>query len=205
MLGPRTINSALRFNVHKSRTFQDMTSSIRKVKKASKIDENSGFWTLPMDEKSQLLMMFNTPWGRYCFTKMPFGLNQVQYFFQFYMDPHFQDINLNTNVIADDIMIHGETEDQHDQHLLQVLNKCREIGLKLNPDKCMFGEPQVKFYGNIISRDGVKPDPSRVDVIIKMPPPTNKTELSSFLGMCNYLGAYIPHLSDDHRGTQTIG
>ena len=107
-LDPHTINKALRFNIHNVRTFQDVTSSIRKITKVSKIDANSGFWTLPMDDQSQLLTTFNTPWGRYCFVKMPFGLNQVQYFFQFYMDAHFQDINLTTNVIADDVMIHGE-------------------------------------------------------------------------------------------------
>ena len=195
-LDPHTINKALRFNVHNARTFQDVTSSIRKITKVSKIDANSGFWTLPMDGQSQLLTTFNTPWGRYCFVRMPFGLNQAQYFFQFYMDAHFQDINLTTNVIADDVMIHGEDDAQHDMHLLQVLNKCREIGLKLNPEKCQFGEKEVKFYGNIISSDGVKPDPVKVDVILNMPSPKSKLELSSFLGMCNYLSTYIPHLSD---------
>ena len=62
-LDRRTINMALRFNVHNARTFQDVTSSIRRVAKVSKIDTNSGFWTLPMDEDSQILMTFNTPWG----------------------------------------------------------------------------------------------------------------------------------------------
>ena len=149
-----------------------------------------------MDDQSQLLTTFNTPWGRYCFIKMPFGLNQAQYFFQYYMDTHFQDINSMTNVIADNVMIHGESDDQHDRHLLQVLNKCREIGLKLNPDKCQFGQKQVQFYGNTISSEGVKPDPAKVDIIIKMPSPKMKVELASFLGMCNYLSAYIPCLSD---------
>ena len=195
-LDPRTINKALRFNVHNARTFQDVTTSIRRVSKISKIDANSGFWTLPMDESSQLLTTFNTPWGCYCFTKMPFGLNQAQYFFQYYMDCHFQDINSTTNVIADDVMIHGETDEQHDRHLIQVLNKCHKIGLKLNPEKCSFGQREVKFYGNTVGVDGVKPDPKKVDVIIKMPSPQNKTELASFLGMCNYLSSYIPHLSD---------
>ena len=195
-LDPRTINKALRFNVHNARTFQDVTSSIRKVTKVLKIDANSGFWTLPMDDQSQLLTTFNTPWGRYCFVKMPFGLNQVQNFFQFYMDAHFQDINSTTNVIADDVMIHGEDNAQHDMHLLQVLNKCREISLKLNPEKCQFGKKEVKFYGNIISSDGVKPDPAKVDVILNMPSPKSKLELASFLGMCNYLSMYIPQLSD---------
>ena len=79
------------------------------------------------------------------------------------MDHHFQDINLTTNVIPDDVMIHGETDDQHDRHLLQVLNKCREIGLKWNPDKCT--------YANIISKEGIKPNPAKVDIILKMSAP----------------------------------
>ena len=127
---------------------------------------------------------------------MPFGLNQAQYFFQYYMDSHFQDINSTTNVIVDDVMIHGESDQQHDKHLVQVLNKCHEIGLKLNPDKCVFGQKQVQFYGNTISTEGIKSDPTKVDVIIQIPSPCTKTELASFLGMCNYLSPYIPRLSD---------
>ena len=162
----------------------------------SKIDANSGFWTLPMDANSQLLTTFNMSWGRYCFTKMPFGLNQAQYFFQLYMDQNFRGINTTTNLIADDVMVHGETEEEHDHNLLQVLNKCREIGLKLNPEKCIFGKPQVKFYGNIVGKDGLKADLDKLEAIVKLPVPTNKTEMSSFLGMCNYLAPFVPHLSD---------
>ena len=61
---------------------------------------------------------------------MPFGLNQAQYFFQYYMDINFRDINPTTNIIADGVMIHGNTDEEHDHHLIQVLNKCHEIGLK---------------------------------------------------------------------------
>ena len=116
--------------------------------------------------------------------------------FQHYMDSHFQDINSTTNIIANDIMVHGESDEQHGRHLLQVLNKCHEIGLKLNLDKCYFSQKQVKFYGNTISSKGVKPDLAKVDVIIKMPSPKTKVELASFLGMCNYLSFYIPWFSD---------
>ena len=93
-------------------------------------------------------------------------------------------------------MIHGNTDEEHDCPLIQVLNKCCEIGLELNPDKCEFGQTSVKFYGNIVSDQGLKPDPKKVDIIMKMPAPKNKTELASFLGMCNYLSIYIPCLSD---------
>ena len=127
---------------------------------------------------------------------MPFGLNQAQYFFQFYMDQNFRDINSTTNLITDDVMVHGETEEEHDHNLLQILNKCREIRLKLNPGKCIFGKPQVKFYGNIVGKDGVKADPEKVEAIVNLPTPTNKMEMSSFLGMCNYLAPFVPCLSD---------
>ena len=60
------------------------------------------------------------------------------------------------------------------------------LSLKLNPDNCTFGETSVKFYGNTISKDELKPDPAKVDVILRMPTPSSNTELSSFLGMCNY-------------------
>ena len=68
-LDPRTINNDLRFNIHNPRTFQEMTSIIRRVNKVSKIDANSELWTLLMDINSQLLMMFNTPLGQILFHK----------------------------------------------------------------------------------------------------------------------------------------
>ena len=108
------------------------------------------------------------------------------------MDLHFEGINSTTNMIMGDIMIHGESDEQHDKHLLQVLNKCHEIGLKLNPDKCQFNQDNVQFYSNTVSKYGLSPDPRKVIIIIRMPAPISKTELSSFLRMCNYLSPYIP-------------
>ena len=93
-------------------------------------------------------------------------------------------------------MIHGQDDSEHDRHLLQVLNRYREIGLKLNPDKCEFSQTSVTFYGNVVSDQGLRPDPRKVNVIVKMPPPQDKTKLASFLGMCNYLSIYVPRLSD---------
>ena len=136
-LDPCTINKALRFNIHHVKTFPELTSHIGKVMYVSKIDANSGFWTLLMDPESQILTTFNTPWGRFCFLKMPFGLNQSQYFFQFWMDIYFGDLNEDTHVIADDVKIHGQDGATHDKHLTQVLNQCRKVGLKLNAEKCI--------------------------------------------------------------------
>ena len=54
----------------------------------------------------------------------------------------------------------------------------------------------MPFYGNVIRDQGLKPDPKKVDIIVRMPAPKDKTQLASFLGMCNYLSSYIPRLSD---------
>ena len=105
------------------------------------------------------------------------------------MDLNFKAINKGTHIIADDILIVGNVSSDggHDQHLIQVLNKCREIGLKLNPDKCIFKMMQVLFFGHLVTSDGLKPDPSKINAIANMPAPQNKTQLQSFIGLCNYL------------------
>ena len=148
-----------------------------------------------MDPDSQLLTTFNTPWGRFCFLKMPFGLNQFKYFFQFWMDTYFGDLNEDTQVIADDVKMHGLDEATHHKHLIQVLNQCRKIGLKLNAEKCIFKSESIPFFGHIISREGIKPDPKKMDVIKTMTTPMSKLELQIFLGLCNYLAVYVPSLS----------
>ena len=194
-LDPRTINKALCFNIHNAKTFSELISRIGKVMYVSKIDTNSGFWTLPMDPDSQLLTTFNTPWGRFCFLKMPFRLNQSQYFFEFWMDAYFGNLNEGTQVIADDVKIHGPDEATHNKYLIQVLNQCRKVSLKLNSEKCIFKAESIPFFGHIISRDGIKPDPKKMDAIRMMMTPTSKLELQSFLGLCNYLAIYVPSLS----------
>ena len=149
---------------------------------------------------SQLLTAFDIPLGRYCFLKLPFGLCELQYFFQFYMDFNFKAINKGIHIIANDILIVGNADPSsagsHDQRLIQVLNKCHEISLKLNPDKCIFKKQQVLFYGHLVTSDSLKPDPNEINAIANMPAPQNKTQLQSFIGLCNYLTCYIPHLTD---------
>ena len=115
------------------------------------------------------------------------------------MDLNFKAINEGTHIIANDILIVGDdssTTRSHDHHLIQVLNKCHEIGLKLNPDKCIFKSMQVLFFGHLVTSDGLKPDPKKINAITNMQAPQNKMHLQSFVGLCNYLSCYVPHLTD---------
>ena len=99
------------------------------------------------------------------------------------MDTYFGDLNEGTRVITDKVKIHGEDETTHDLYLLQVLNQCRKVRLKLNLDTCVFKSTSIPFFGHVISDEGVKPDPLKLDAIRNMPSPTSKHEILSFLGL----------------------
>ena len=154
MFRPQNTYSVLQHNIHNAKRFIDIISKVKGFIYVSKIDADSGFWTLPLDPSSQLLTTFDTPWGRFCFMKLPFGLCESQYFFQYYMDLNFENLT-NAHIIANDVLIVGSDlglsdDHDHDKCLLQVLNRCREIGLKLNAAKCIFKAKQAVFYGHLV-------------------------------------------------------
>ena len=90
-------------------------------KHVSKIDADSGFWTLPLDPSSQLLTTFDTPWGRLCFMKLPFGLCESQCFFQYYMDLNFENL-YNAHIIADNVLIVGTDIGLSDNRDVTMIN-----------------------------------------------------------------------------------
>ena len=96
----------------------------------------------------------------------------------------------------DDIIVYAKSKKEHDDLLLELFKRIRDSGLKLNRQKCSFGVTQLIFLGHIVSSDGIKPDPKKVDAITEMSMPTTKQELQRFMGMVNYLGKFIPNLSD---------
>ena len=116
------------------------------------------------------------------------------------MDLNFKNLT-NAHIIADDILIVGtdlgpSDDRDNDRCLIQALNYCQEVGLKLNAAKCIFKAKEVVFYGHLVHTKGLSPDPRKVETITTVPISSNKTELQSFIGMCNFLSFYVPHLTD---------
>ncbi|KAK3744210.1 hypothetical protein QZH41_003557 [Actinostola sp. cb2023] len=97
--------------------------------------------------------------------------------------------------IADDIVVYGKTEEDHDQHLHDMMKRCEATGLKLNPDKCHIKQRKIKFFGIICSEDGIQPDPAKSSTLKQMKEPADRRELQSFLGLATYMGPFIPNLS----------
>ena len=98
--------------------------------------------------------------------------------------------------MMDDVLIHGQTAKEHDERLDRVLQRLQEAGLTLNRQKCHFSQSQVKFLGQIVDSDGIRPDPDKVRAIREVPPPTNVSEVRRFLGMTNHLSKFAPNLAE---------
>ncbi|XP_073251790.1 uncharacterized protein [Porites lutea] len=94
----------------------------------------------------------------------------------------------------------GDTDSQalvnHDQNVIRLLERAKQVNLKLNKNKVKLREAEVKFMGHVISKDGLKPDPEKVSAIKNMPKPRSKPEVLTLLGFVNYLSKFLPKLSD---------
>ena len=194
-LDPKDLNQYIKRPLHYTPTIDDVLPDLSDAKYFTVIDAKSGYWHIPLVEESQVLTTFNTPgYGRYCFQRLPMGLKCAQDVFQKCMDEILLGLPRVTPV-ADDILIHAATEEEHDTLLLETLQRCKKAGLNLNPTKCNVKKSDVKFFGNIITTEGLRPDPKKVKAIDQLEAPKNKQEARSLIGMATYLSRYIPNFS----------
>ena len=136
----------------------------------SKLDANSGFWQIPLDSTSSLLTTFITPFGRYCFHRLPFGISSAPEHFQRRMSEALSGLT-GVACMMDDVLIHGTTREEHDERLEKVLQRLQELGMTLNSEKCQFAQTSIKFLGHVIDSTGIRPDPSKVSAILEVPAP----------------------------------
>lgn len=169
-------------------------AQISNSKYFSKLDTNSGFYQIKLTKASQPLTTFITPFGRYFFKRVPFGLTCAPEYFSILLNKILLGIN---GVIShiDDILIHAPTVEEHNKILKEVLSRIQNEGITLNKDKCVFGVQSLTFLGHIISPEGISIDPERISCINNFPEPKNKKELLQFLGMVNFSSRFIPNRS----------
>ena len=161
----------------------------------SVLDASSGFWQIKLDRESAKLCTFNTPFGRYMFKRLPFGISSAQDVFQAVMSEMFEDID-GVEVVVDDLLIWGTTEAQHDARLERVLQRAQQRNLKLNQDNSQIKLKQITYIGHVLGEDGIQPDPGKISAVTRMNTPASKEELQRFLGMTTYLSNFIPDYSE---------
>ena len=194
-LDPRKLNQSLKRCPHKVPTLEELNPSFTEAKYFSKLDAKAGYWSVHLEEASQELTTFRSPFGRYCFRRLPFGLSVSQDIFQQRMDSIIAQVPGCVG-IADDIAVYGRTEQEHDANLWRLLEVAKKEGLVFNSAKCVIKTQSINFFGSLYTNQGIRPDPSKLEDVKEMPSPQSKDELQRILGMMTYLSPYIPNYSE---------
>ncbi|UYV69297.1 K02A2.6-like [Cordylochernes scorpioides] len=189
------LNEHVQREVHPMPVVEHMLGQLGEARFFSKLDANSGFNQIPLSPDCQHLTTFITPFGRYKYCRMPFGISLAPKYFQRVMSIILQGMD-GVMCYLDDILIFASDSKTHDRILRLVLRKLKEAKVTLNKAKCVFGVPRINFLGHILDEDGIRPDPAKIEAVAKMPAPTDVHGVRRFLGMVNHLGRFVENLSE---------
>ena len=194
-LDPRDLNSAIKREHYIIPTFADIAPKLHEKRIFSVIDMKDGFWHIRLDESSSKLCTFNSIFGRYSYTRLPFGIASAPEVFQKRANEIFGDI-ADVFVIFDDLLIAAESDEQHEQTMRKVFERAREKSVRFNRNKIQLRVRECKYIGHVLTPDGVRPDPDKVKAISDMRTPADAKELHRLQGMVTYLSKFVPHLAD---------
>ena len=189
------LNKAIIRENHTPPTVEEIAHELAGARYFTKGDAYKAFLHVHLSKKSRELTIFGTnTHGRLQYKRMPFGMKMSQDVFQIQMDRILEQCP-GVIGIHDDVIIYGYTWEDHDANLINFLNVCQMEGLCLSSKKLELRRDRVSFFGAIYSREGVEPDPKKIQGIKEMTVPETKQQLQSFLSMVTYMGNFIPHLS----------
>jgi hypothetical protein len=194
-IDPSDLNKAIKREHFPMSSIEDIVTRLHGSKFFSTLDANMGYFQIKLTEKSSYLTTFNTPFGRYRYLRMPMGAKCSAEVFQRAMANAFEGLD-GVEIVVDDILVHGSTLAIHNERLEKVLERCRQIDLKLNSGKCHIGMPEVTYVGHRLTGEGLKATPDRLKAITEMRTPQDVKELEAVLGMIAYVAKFIPNLSE---------
>ena len=193
----RALNKVTQFYNYPLPRISDIIDSLAGSSVFSKLDLLSGYWQVKMCESdgSDLKTGFITRDGCFIYKRLPFGVKNGPQEFQALMDKLFSDMRYKIANYMDDLTPHAKTIPEHLEILTEVFSRLRAAGLKVKISKCSFMYNEIKYLGFVVDGEGVKPDPKKVECILKMPIPRSLKELRSFLGMVTFYKKFIPKLA----------
>jgi hypothetical protein len=175
---------------------QDILDKLGRARYFTTLDCASGYLQVPITGEDRHKTAFSTADGHFEYVRMPFGLKSAPSTSQRMMNSILSELIGNRCLVyVDDILILGETLDEHNSKLREVFQKLREFNITIEPDKCEFFKEELSYFGHIVTADGVKPDRKKITSVIDFPIPRSQKDLKSFLGLAGYYRIFIDSFS----------
>ena len=154
------------------------------------LDLRAGYHHILLDKPSILKTAFNSPFGKYKYIKVQFGLAQTPAYFQELMTGILKDFKFAIAYL-DDIIIFSKTLQEHLSHIRKVFKKLQSAKLSMKMNKCNFFSKEIQYLGHILCTTGIQPLPSKTHAIQHMPLPTTPKQVQAFLGLVGYCRKFI--------------
>ncbi len=187
----RKLNDVTKKDTFPLPRIDDLLDQLGCSKYFSLLDLAAGYWQIQVSPESQCKTAFVTHRGLYKFRVMPFGLTNAPAVFQHLVQEILDGLNPEegpdfVTSYLDDILIFSRTLEDHQEHLRKVMAIIEEAGLKLNPEKCKFIQPEVEYLGHIITPHGLRTATRHLQAVKEFPVPTSGTSVRQFLGLSSY-------------------
>ena len=192
----RELNKLTIKNKYPLPRIEDLFDQLKGARYFSKIDLRSGYYQMRVKDADVPKTAFRTRYGHYEFLVMPFGLTNAPAAFMDLMNRVFIPyLDRFVVVFIDDILVYSKSMEEHDHHLRTVFQTLKENQLYAKFSKCEFWLEEVSFLGHVISAEGIKVDPKKIEAVMDWKPPRNPTEVRSFLGFAGYYRRFVKGFS----------
>ena len=192
----RKLNAITRKDAYPIPRIDDTLDTLAGSTWFSTLELVSGYWQVKMSEEDRAKTAFCTQEGLFEFKVMPFGLCTALATFQRLMDLVLAGAKWSTCLVyLDDIIVVRRTFQQHLSNVRDVLDKLRQAGLRLKPEKCNFFQNEVSYLGHIVSEKGVATDQMKTEKVATWPEPQTLAEVQGFLGLANYYRRFIKNFA----------
>ena len=173
----------------------DIMQQLEGFSYASTLDLNMGYYTIRLDARSQDVCTIITPWGKYKYLRLPMGVMCAPDIFQDRMYDLMAEIECARTYLDDLLVLSRGSFNEHLIDLEKVLKRLSEANLRVNIRKCDFAASEISYLGYILTRDGIKPHPKKIEAIMNLAQPTTRKDVRRLLGMVQYYRDLWQHRS----------
>jgi len=182
----RKVNATVNRKPYPIPRINDTLQSMEGFQWATTLDLSMGYWTIELDPTTKNMTTITTEFGKFRYNVLPMGFVISSDVFQSKIMELLGAIEGVRCYLDDVLCLTKGSFEEHIEQLRKCFDKFREAGLKCNINKCSFGLTEVKYLGFIITRNGIKADPKKVEAILKIEKPKTVTKMKSLIGMVQF-------------------